>query len=64
MSKKKATGSKGKVKEATKDADDDWDAILNAEVAANQVSVESAQPAKTAATDAAPNSDTPVPFHW
>ena len=64
MSKKKAAANKGKVKGATKDAeDDDWDAILSAEVAANQVFTETTKPASTEATNAAvPSSDTTVPF--
>ena len=61
MSKKKATANKGKGKGGTKDEDDEWDLILNAEVAANQVLLsETKQPAEEPATNATSKSDTAV----
>lgn len=60
MSKKKAPATKGKGKGAAKEEDDDWDVILNAEVAANQVQTK--QPAEVPATNATSKSDTTVRF--
>ena len=61
MSKKKAAANKGKGKGGTKEEDDDWDLILNAEVAANQVLLsETKPPAEEPAANATSKSDTAV----
>eukprot|EP01036_Dinobryon_divergens_P021994 gene21994-30226_t len=58
MSKKKAAANKGKGKGGTKEEDDDWDLILNAEVAANQVLLsETKPPAEEPAANATSKSD-------